>query len=420
MMIVKLALRYALARRVHAVAVMAVALALTVQIVVMAVLDGMLVDMENRVRDTGEQVTFLFKGDLLTQKEFDRLSAAFFSRPDVTGLSPKIVGLSLAERGGWYAPVEVHGVDLAYEARYGRLCSYLLQLKLDPLAPKWSDENIVSSKPPAFVSSRVAEQLQAKPGDEIVLNFTSDSEQQKIRRKHFVITSTFLSGNPYLDEMGIYIPIEEARQLFYQTDAQLYERVGLWLDDPKRADEIYQQLGDIVLASVAATPAREITVNTWTQRWSWYYESMVHENNLQEIVLTLMNISGGFCVFAILATLVAKRVRDVGLLRCIGATRMQVIGIFVLVGLMTGVVGSALGVAGGYFATPRIDEWYEALTGQPLYPPRMFGIAELTTVIYGWKVAIYAIAATLIATLAALYPALWAGWQEPMEALRDE
>ncbi len=71
---------------------------------------------------------------------------------------------------------------------------------------------------------------------------------------------------------------------------------------------------------------------------------------------------------------------------------------------------------------PRIDRYYEQITGQPLYPPRMFGIADeagLPTVIYPWKLAIYFFAAVLVAVLAAVYPAAWAAWREPMSALQE-
>jgi ABC-type transport system, involved in lipoprotein release, permease component len=183
---------------------------------------------------------------------------------------------------------------------------------------------------------------------------------------------------------------------------------------------------------------------------------MKHENNLMELVLLLNDAASGFCVFAILVTLVSRRIRDVGLLRCIGASRRGVMTVFLMVGLLIGVSGGVLGVlagsflagplaleeqdgalrfaAGGAVATPlgatekagdrrpRIDRYYEAVTGQPLYPPRMFGVAGeagLPTVVYPWKLALYFLAAVLVSVLAALYPAMWAAWREPMSALRE-
>lgn len=154
--------------------------------------------------------------------------------------------------------------------------------------------------------------------------------------------------------------------------------------------------------------------------------------------MVLMNLSGGFCVFAILATLVSRRVKDVGLLRCLGTSRIRIVGLFLTIGLVIGVAGAAMGLAGSLWLTshievqqvgapprtaPRIDAYFEMMTGQPLYPPRMFGVLGskgLPIRIVPWKVGAYALGAILIAVLAALYPALWAGRLEPVEALRDE
>jgi ABC-type lipoprotein release transport system permease subunit len=130
--------------------------------------------------------------------------------------------------------------------------------------------------------------------------------------------------------------------------------------------------------------------------------------------------------------------------------------VFLMVGLFIGVAGGSLGVLSGAFLAgpaisetvdgewrlagggaaqtppapgerpgdrrPRLDRWYEAVTGQPLYPPRMFGVADeagLPTVMYPWKLGLYFLAAVLVSVLAAVYPAAWAACREPMSALRE-
>ncbi len=68
MMYAQLAFRYATRRLVNYIAVLALALALAVQIVAMAVLDGMLVDLEKRLRNLGEQITLTVGGELDSDK----------------------------------------------------------------------------------------------------------------------------------------------------------------------------------------------------------------------------------------------------------------------------------------------------------------------------------------------------------------
>ncbi len=173
---------------------------------------------------------------------------------------------------------------------------------------------------------------------------------------------------------------------------------------------------------------RRFRTRTWQRQWRTISEGMAYENRLQELILLLMNLSGGFCVFAIIATMVSKRSRDVGLLRCIGGTRTGVVCTFLLVGLIIGLAGSALGLGAGYalaepglfFADgrPLVDYLHREIMGEPLYPPRMFLVGGVKP-IFGAKVLIYALGATLISVLAAAYPAIWAGTREPVEALQN-
>ncbi len=421
MYIFPLAWRYATCRLVNLVAVLAVALALTVQIVVMAVLDGMLLDMEQRVRELGEQITISFQGELPGREDFARAASACAALPGVKGATPLIRQYALARREPEYALTLVYGIDLAAETAFSRLPQHLVDLKLDPRTADWfGGQPHPSNRPPLYLSARVAEQLTAKPGDEVELVFYKNGAKDEPARRTFRLASTFRSGSPYMDEMGAYIPLEDAQAMFLSDARPVVERFSIWLDDPARAGELEQPVAQAVLNALGPNSKRQAYSSTWLTRWRDLYEGMAHENMLQEIVLVLMNLSGGFCVFAILATLVSRRGRDVGLLRCLGARRRTVAAVFLLVGLLIGLAGTVLGVAGGYYSAPRIDRWYELLTGQPLYPPRMFGITSLTIAIYPAKVALYALGAVVISVGAALYPALWAAARQPVEALRDE
>jgi lipoprotein-releasing system permease protein len=421
-----LAWRYVRGRLLNLVAVGAIALALTVQIVVMAVLDGMLVDAERRVRDIGEQITLYWRpaeegARYPTRAEVDRAAAAAADVPGVRGATPLILTYALATRTGHYAPVQIRGIDLAEELRFSELPNHLLEWTPDPAAPSWyRDPAEAHPLPPAFLSREVAERLDAVPGDEIQVAVYHDPEARDPVRRRFVVTNLFRSGSPFVDELGVFVPITAAQELLFGEGAPSVERLSVWLEDPQRAEALAPVVGEVVMAAVGPLPGTETWRYTWMDYWESWYRGMVHENALQEIVLALITVSGGFCVFAVLATLVSRRARDVGLLRALGAGRGSMCALFLLVGLLMGLLGSALGVAGGYYCTPRVDDWYEFLAGHPLYPPRLFGIEELTTVIYPWKVALYAAGATAVSVLAALYPALWAAWREPLEALRDE
>ncbi len=426
-----LAWRYVRSRLVNLVAILAVSLALTVQIVVMAVLDGMLEDMRQRIRDLGEQITVSFFGELPSLQALEQAEAALKQKvADVRGVTPLVQNYAVLEKDGFHTPVLAYGIDLAREVRFSQLSRHLLDHKLDPEDPRWAPRGAEDAElPRIFLGAQVAERLGALAGDTIYLSYvqpgTDDVERTRVK-----VASTFRSGSLMKDRWAAYVPIDLAQKLFFGdrvSDADTRVSIfSIWLEHPDRADALAEQVFEVVREEVNAGLMRG---QTWQQRWRTISEGMAYENRLQEVILVLMNLSGGFCVFAILATLVSRRVRDVGLLRCLGAGRGGVIGVFLLVGLIIGLAGSVLGLAGGYALSepglffdggrPLVDVLHERILGEPLYPPRMFLVGGVKP-IFGPKVLLYALGATVISVLAALYPAVWAGTREPVEVLQHE
>ncbi|MDR1613490.1 MAG: ABC transporter permease [Planctomycetota bacterium] len=466
MMYLLLAWRYAARRAVNYIAIAALALALAVQIVAMAVLDGMLVDLEKRLKNMGEQLT-LRTPSAPTAEIFDRVAGEIVRRvPGVRAVTPLVQKVGFLEAGGGAEYVWVQGVNLGPELAHSSLAEHLLSYKPNPGNPGWkSPAAAASARPGLFMGEQLANRLGAAPGMEVELYFADrdGGEGFVTRSRRFVVSSLYRSGVFERDRYGIYIPIGEAADFYlsplFPDDARdRAETFVLWLDDPDRAEALESAAGNAAKDGLRAAglDVSGLASDTWQRRWAEAARGMRHENNLMELVLFLNDFASGFCVFAILVTLVSRRIRDVGLLRCIGASRRGVLSVFLAVGLIIGVSGGLLGVAGGCllvgplhsessagarmltgggavrrelganeaaaFRRPRVDRYYEALTGDPLFPPRMFGVASeagLPVVIYPWKLAAYFAAAVLVSTLAALYPALWAAWREPMTALRE-
>lgn len=412
----KIAWRYVHARLINYAAVLVVAMTLMASIVVLGVIDGMLVDMERRIRDLGEQVAIYFRTPV-AQRDL----AAIPGVPGVRGFTPLVNDYALLKHGMITEPGVAFGIDLKAEVALSTLPKHLEDFRLDPENPQWIPQGADNSGlPGAFVGIKLAEQLSLKPGDSFEVSFAPQGSDKLVRRE-FYVSSIFKSGSPVKDSNGFYIPLEEAQKMFLTPlEAQRggITALSFFLDDPTRANELEAAVTKAVMQGLEGK-IRSLRSTTWQKRWRSMYEGMAYENMLMEVVLFFMNFSAGFCVFAVLATLVSRRVRDVGLLRCLGAGRRHTVGIFLLVGLLIGAMGMVLGVSLGYAVGLNINQLWEFATGMPLYPPHMFGtVAE--PVILTHKVIVYAIAAVGISVLSALYPAIWAGCREPVEALRDE
>lgn len=119
-----------------------------------------------------------------------------------------------------------------------------------------------------------------------------------------------------------------------------------------------------------------------------------------------------------LVTSVVERTREIGILRAVGATRGQVQGLFVVEGVLLGVVGGGVGLLLAWGLMFPADAWLRYKVAQltideKLVSPSMFAAPTLLWLLTG----LFAVAVT---AAAALYPARRAAAIDPITALRYE
>lgn len=140
-------------------------------------------------------------------------------------------------------------------------------------------------------------------------------------------------------------------------------------------------------------------------------------------------IAGGLNLFAMIALLVAavgitntlvtsvvERTGEIGVLRAVGATRGQVLGLFLLEGAFIGLAGSVLGLAAARGLAVPADRWVWGMIEKIAEGDKLVGssVFVFPTWLYAASVA-FAVAVT---TAAAYYPARRAARIHPVEALR--
>src|SRR5207253_5071737 len=117
-------------------------------------------------------------------------------------------------------------------------------------------------------------------------------------------------------------------------------------------------------------------------------------------------------------TSVVKRTREIGILKAVGATRGQVLGIFITEGAAIGILGAVLGLALARTCAIPADRWVlNMIEGQ------MGGDRMLTQTIFVFPWWLWAGSlgfAVFVTTAAAFYPARRAAGIDPILALRSE
>jgi lipoprotein-releasing system permease protein len=109
------------------------------------------------------------------------------------------------------------------------------------------------------------------------------------------------------------------------------------------------------------------------------------------------------------------KTREIGVLKAMGATRANIRRIFMLQGLVTGLVGTTLGVVGGLVLC-----WLLARYQFIELPKDIYSVSTLPVQVEPLFVLLVAACAVLISLLATIYPAAKAGSLDPVKALRYE
>jgi len=124
-------------------------------------------------------------------------------------------------------------------------------------------------------------------------------------------------------------------------------------------------------------------------------------------------IVGLFLVYNALAVTVAERRHDIGILRSLGATRSQIIGVFASMAIALGLVGAAVGVPLGILMARGATYAFQEELGSIFLNPNSDPVWPTA-----WTVLLAVIAGVATATFAALLPAIQAATQDPADAVR--
>ena len=223
--------------------------------------------------------------------------------------------------------------------------------------------------------------------------------------RRFRVCGLFESGLYELDAHWAFTSLEAAQSLLGVGD--VVNSIELRLDDIQRAPEVATAAEKIVGKELAAT--------TWMEQNRQLLGALKMERIVTVITIGMIQLVAALNILIALVMMVMEKHRDIALLMSMGCRREQIRNIFILQGVIIGVIGSALGLAVGellcYFADKyrwiSLDAEVYALSYVPFEPRWIDAV---------WVPAV----AILISFLATIYPARSATRVAPAEALRYE
>jgi lipoprotein-releasing system permease protein len=185
-----------------------------------------------------------------------------------------------------------------------------------------------------------------------------------------------------------------------------------------QATGVEVRLADVYRAkAMAATLSDQLDYPYWTRDWIQMNRNLFSMLTLQKtvmfIILILIVLVAAFNIASALIMMVMEKTRDIAILKTMGATNASIRKIFVFKGLLIGIIGVFMGVAGGVGLSLLLQR-YQFIH----LPGDVYFLTTLPVHLNILDIGIIIGATLLICLLATLYPARQAARYKPVEGIR--
>ena len=258
------------------------------------------------------------------------------------------------------------------------------------------------------VGNELARLLRVNAGDRVSLISGAG-----LKPRSFKVSSIFHSGMYEYDANIVLTNLASAKILFGKPDT--VQGIGVRI---KRLD-----FAKKTKKALLSTLGRGYLVNTWIDLNRNLFAAIKLEKILVFIVVTLTTAVGALSIISTLSLLTMEKVKDIGILKALGASKLNIAGIYISKGLIIGLLGSSLGLFFGLTISENINKiagLISRLTGFELFSREIYYLDEIPVSINYFDIWLILFFAMALSFLATLYPAWHASRLDPIEALRYE
>ena len=417
-----LALRYLRPKRtfvsiITLISILGVALGVAVLMIVISVMSGF--DHDLREKILGFNAHLKVFANARPMDNYAPVMSLVASNKNVRGVAPFVLGQVLVVtqppkgQSRLTGAPWVRGVDPARESSVS-----VIPEKIIPGGGKFdlSGRGLV-------VGSQFAENLNLSVGDRISIYSPADLEKMEKRQgkpdaeavlpDDYTVNGIFDVGYFEYNANILVTSLENAQDLYHLNDN--VHGLMVMLRDPYQAPLVRREL----LAALG--PGYNISI--WTEENSGILNALLVEKNVMFYLLFFIVLVAALCILSAQITFVVQKTREIGMLKALGASNLQISGVFLSQSAIIGVLGVISGYGLGMLALTYRNEFLHfmnRLTGFELFPASIYGFGDLPAVIDPHDIAIICGLSFVICIFGGVLPAIRAGRLKPVEALRYE
>jgi lipoprotein-releasing system permease protein len=422
-----LALRYLRPKRtfvsiITLISVLGVALGVAVLIIVISVMSGFDHDLREKILGFNSHLKIYARdknGRSDVMQNYADVVRLVSSNKNVRGVAPFVLGQVLVEtepqntnlQESLTAAPYLRGMDVNAENSVSILPKNIIAGSLD-----LSGHNVV-------IGGNFGINMNLSVGDRISISSPNDlkkmhenygkSNAEIIPPMDYTVAGIFEVGYYEFDANFIVTSLENAQDLYNLDDG--VHGLLVTLNNPYQANEVQRQLLQRLGPNFYST--------TWMDENSAILGALLVEKNVMFYLLFFIVLVAALCILSAQITFVVQKTREIGMLKALGATRLQISGIFLFQSAIIGVIGVASGFGLGMLAVTYRNEFLHFMrraTGWELFPASIYGFGELPAVITPRDIAVICGCSFVICIFGGVLPAIRAGNLKPVEALRYE
>ncbi|MGC2424395.1 MAG: lipoprotein-releasing ABC transporter permease subunit [Nitrospirota bacterium] len=402
-----IALRYLKGRRKHTpislntiISIGGVALGVMALIVVLSVMSGFENDLMKKILGTNSPIivtSFNDKGITDYNQQMKKIQEI----PHVVSVAPFTYSEVMLTSPSSVSGIILKGVNPASIAK-------VTELSKTMVAGSISGLNTAGPVPGILLGRELAANLGVSTGERVRVvspfgTITPLGVAPKFQE--FVVTGLFDTGMYEYDSKLAYISIPVAQKFFGLGDSVTGFEV--------RIDDL----------SLSAPLARTIQnhlgfpfrARDWMQMNRSLFSALKLEKITMFVILVLIIIVASFNIVSTLIMIVIDKAREIAILKSMGATRAGIMKIFMINGIIIGVIGTLIGLAGGLAVCFIIEK-----TNLITLPSDIYYISHLPARVDPVELVVICASAIIISFGATLYPSWQAAKLDPLEALRYE